>query len=169
MSLLGISILVGLFAGGILAGIIIKGGKFHLLPSAIVVGLCAGLLTHMVTYQANGMNSTSLSHWDDYNTIILWDYTDDGIFGDRYEYRVVYGDDKYEVVINYDDGGEYEHKDIDIFIKDYWGELVYSLWGSRVDNDDWLQMKRIFVDKFSEAEYKRFLEDGEPIVKHIKN
>lgn len=133
----------------------------------LALGVCAGLLVNLSVYRMNGMNSTPLSNWKDFDKIELIDVTLDDTFGDRYEFHVTYDGEPYEVTINYECEGPFEREDMDLFIKNYYGEIEYSLWGSRVDHNDWLKVKSMFIDKFTEKEIKSVLETEEPIEKII--
>ena len=174
MSLLTLSVLIGIMVGGFFTFLLViskkyvanvNGAPLQLIPLALVLGLCAGLYTSISVYRINGMNSTPLSYWKDFDKIELIDVDLNGAIGDRYEFHVTYDGEPYEVTINYECEGPFEREDMDLFIKNYYGEIEYSLWGSRVDHNDWLKVKSMFVDKFTEKEIKSVEETEEPIEK----
>lgn len=169
MTLLGLSALIGSVIAVGLSILVTLKGKPQLIFKSLVVGYCISALIFLVTYMSYGMNTTSLKHWDDFQTITLTDVQTGGLFGDRYEFHVTYPNDKiYRVVLSYENEGTFQREDISLYIKDYWGELVYSRWGSHVNHDFWLKAKSIFVDKFTKEELKKVEKSEKPITKNIK-
>jgi len=167
MSLLEFSIVSGVIVAGLFVWLSIKRQKNMLILPSISLGICFGLIVHLIGYEINDHNITSLSHYNNFNKIELVEVNLNSMFGNYYDFIVTYDDSSTcKVTINYEEKGPYKKKTCEIYIKNYNGELLYCNW-HKTDVDDWNEMKEMFIDKFNQKEIESVYKTKKSITKQL--
>jgi hypothetical protein len=119
--------------------------KFQLF---LLIPFCFGALTYLALMLGNGMNTQYLSEFDNPDLVILLEEHE---FGGETTHKFIsyYGDDKYEVYLSYNPGGEFEKKRTTISIVDVYGDVKYMEFFHKDDGELYEQACDIFFDEYN--------------------
>ena len=136
-SITNIALLSG-FIFAIFITILLRKQKNRAKPYMIIsMTACIAGIVFLLLFKFNDYNDTYLSKYMNYTTIEPIEKSSSEVWGDNYEFFLVYDDgSKIRVSITFEDVKPYNSAgEIHIFLKDYYGDILWSKWGKVSNND----------------------------------